>query len=93
LITELTKWTPVSGKKIIYVQGDRAAFAETFPFQAMVPAITDMFQAYEEIGCALRFFCLTGNLEKLMKPLRLWKQDALERGHVSSEVVIVARVP
>ncbi|KAJ6548025.1 hypothetical protein B0H10DRAFT_1969392 [Mycena sp. CBHHK59/15] len=40
----------VTGQKIVYSQIERAPFTATFPFPMMVPAITDMCQAYEEIG-------------------------------------------
>ncbi|KAJ6573162.1 NAD(P)-binding protein [Mycena vulgaris] len=46
----IAQLSEVTGHKIVYSQIDRAQFSAAFPFPPMAPAITDMFQAYEEIG-------------------------------------------
>ncbi|KAJ6573142.1 NAD(P)-binding protein [Mycena vulgaris] len=46
----IAQLSEVTGHKIVYSQIDRASFSAAFPFPQMVPRITDMFQAYEEIG-------------------------------------------
>lgn len=74
----------------MYSQIDRTAFADVFPFKPIVPIVAEMFQAYEEIGCAYLSMSDCACAHGVW--FRLRSEGALERGYIGKETEIVAAV-